>query len=326
MRTDRTVKHPGNDADVIYLSNDMMGVTILPSAGGNIPAITDLRTGRNWLWQNPHIPIGDCREGSDYGRDLDSGGWDEVLLSISPDQINIPDEGVRDIEDHGDLVRQQWSAEKITDQFGNDCCAMSVSGRAFACDFRKVVTLHRERARMDIAYALNNREDFSWPWYWCAHVLLDALPDTQIELPADIAFRVDDASEFDRAWGRWPMLETDGEEAFDLSNAFPTNGESREFSSKIFTEAPQPGRVEIVIPRSNERLTMHFDPELVPWLGLWFNNRGWSGCGSEPYKNLGIEPSTTPFDSVSAAIKNGGITWLKPGETRQWSISVELSV
>jgi galactose mutarotase-like enzyme len=310
---------------VILLNNDTMAATILPAAGGNISEIIDLRTGRNWLWQNPHIPISNQRCGENYGRELDSGGWDEVLLSITPEQIDIPDERRLFIKDHGDLVRQQWAAEKIKDQRGNDCCVMSVAGSTLAYDFHRVVTLHRERPQLDIAYAVSNNESFSWPWYWCAHVLLNVQPNLKINLPRDLPFRLDKPSHVEHRFQEWPMLELANQEVVDLSDSFTVNAKLREFSSKIFARAPQSGSVDITIPNSDERLTMRFDPEVLPWLGLWINNRGWSGCGSEPYQNLGIEPSTVPYDSVSTAIDRGEITWLKPGETRQWSVSVELS-
>ncbi len=75
---------------------------------------------------------------------------------------------------------------------------------------------------------------------------------------------------------------------------------------------------------SGERLTIRYDPNELPWLGLWINNGGWSGCNSAPYQNLGLEPSTAAFNCVSEAIDDGAIAWLQPSETRVWSIAVEL--
>ena len=45
----------------------------------------------------------------------------------------------------------------------------------------------------------------------------------------------------------------------------------------------------------------------------------------EPYLNLGLEPSTTPYDSVSEAIDNDAVIWLNSGASREWSVSVELA-
>ena len=70
--------------------------------------------------------------------------------------------------------------------------------------------------------------------------------------------------------------------------------------------------------------TFRFDPAELPWRGIWINNRGWCGCGSEPYMNLGLEPATTPYDCVNQAIENDAVPWLQPGGIRNWSLSVEL--
>jgi galactose mutarotase-like enzyme len=307
------------------MRNDSLAITILPAAGGNISELRDRRTDRNWLWQNPHIPITNNREGEDYGRDLDSGGWDEVLLSISPDQFNMPNELGRHIADHGDLVRQHWAAERVNDQHGNDCCVMNVAGQAFAYDFRRVITLHHDRPRLEFAYGLCNNENFSFPWYWTAHALLNALPNMKIELPQGLAFHIDnDPHDLDRA-RKWPTMNTEHEESLDLSTSFAMSDKARNFASKIFVRSPDSGSVDVAISNSSERLTMYFDPKEIPWLGLWINNRGWSGCGSDPYLNLGLEPATTPYDSISQAIDNDAVIWLEPGESRQWSLAVELS-
>jgi len=74
-----------------------------------------------------------------------------------------------------------------------------------------------------------------------------------------------------------------------------------------------------------ERLSLIFDRKQLPWLGLWINNRGWSGSGSRPHRNLGIEPATTPYDDVADAIRQDAVSWLAAGETRCWSFNVELA-
>jgi len=84
------------------------------------------------------------------------------------------------------------------------------------------------------------------------------------------------------------------------------------------------GAVQLRMPGTEERLSISFDPDELPWLGMWINNRGWSGCGPEPYCNLGIEPATSPYDCVGEAIRNDAVGWLRPGEVRNWSLLVEL--
>jgi len=317
---------PDSGIDRIRLQSDTLTVTILPTAGGNISELVDLRTGRNWLWANPHIPIQRNRRGDDYGYDLDSGGWDEILLSVTADELDLPGNQVRSIPDHGDLIRREWSV--VDTDRGGARCDLQVSGELLNYDFRRSVVLAADRAQMLVNYSLTNNDRMAWPWYWCAHALIAVQPDMQIELPAELPFRVESSSlepglaEQPQAW---PGFELPGSMPLDLSRSFAASGHQQNFAAKIFVKSPDNGSISVAVPGSDEKLTMVFDRHQLPWLGLWINNYGWSGCGSAPYVNLGIEPSTTPYDSVSEAIRHNAVALLEPGETRSWSLAVELA-
>jgi len=75
-------------------------------------------------------------------------------------------------------------------------------------------------------------------------------------------------------------------------------------------------------------LRLSWDKADAPSLGLWLNVRAWSGSGSPPYFNLGVEPSTAPCDDLTTAIKSGHGRHLAPGETHSWefTLAVERSV
>ncbi len=315
---------PTQVASAVSLQNEYMTISILPAAGGNISAITDRRSGRNWLWQNPHIPISSNRIGEDYGQHLDSGGWDEILLSVSADQIALPGAGKHSIADHGDLVRQCWTANVSKNETGNELCETTVTGTTLDYEFRRILTLHRDSPRLSVEYTLSNKEKFAIPWFWCAHPLLDVKPCMRLNLPKGLRFRVEGEDQA-KIRHQWPTIRFEQNEIIDLSKIFDNDGKTRRFASKIFVRAPEDGTVTVEAPDSHERLTLRFDPEILPWLGLWINNRGWSGCGSEPYRNLGVEPTTAPYDKVSDAIANDAVRWLKPGESCQWTLCVELA-
>ncbi len=309
--------------DRICLQNAYLAVSILPGAGGNISGIADKRTGRNWLWQNPHIPLSHPRSGDDYGMSLDSGGWDEILLSVVAAKMCTSESCAYEVADHGDLVRQAWSAEVLTDENGNEICRMAAGGTTLRYDFQRTLIVHNKEPRFTLQYELINKERFAWPWFWCAHALIDVRPDMQIKLPAGLPFRIDSGDDESREHV-WPNLDSDPAATRDLSQSFAANGTTKKFAHKIVVRAPQSGAVTVEIPDTGERLTMRFDPDVLPWVGLWINNRGWSGCGSEPYRNLGLEPATTPYDDVADAVRNDEIIMLQPGETRRWTVSVEL--
>jgi galactose mutarotase-like enzyme len=203
---------------------------------------------------------------------------------------------------------------------------MQVSGQSPGYDFGRHIALVDNEPRMSIRYSLRNNEEFPLPWYWCAHALIAVEPGMRIELPATQHFLVEDSvgkpNPAERI-RRWPDLDLAEDNSVDLSDCFPERGNA--FAQKIFVETPEDGAVSVAVPDSAERLTLRFDREQIPWLGLWINNNGWSGCGSEPYLNLGVEPGTVPYDSVATAIENDAIDWIQPAEVRDWSLIVDLA-
>lgn len=314
--------------DRIRLCNRYVDLCILPEVGGKILKLIDRRSGHNWLWENPHIAPTRSRVNADFNCDQDSGGWDEVLLSIKPGEISTDSGPTWCIPDHGDVIGRCWSVDELrAAPDGDAVCDMVVAGDAMPYEFRRTLRLLHGEPRIEVGYSLTNNGPSPMPAYWCAHTLLAAGPDTRIELPGDMPLRVDDAATRERCQPdnqqRWPVLQfQDGSEK-DLSQSFASNGSDSGFASKIFVRSPECGSVDVLTTDTGARLALRFDPELLPWLGLWINNRGWSGCDTEPYLNLGVEPATSPYDSVSEAIRNDSVDWLQPGETKSWSLHLE---
>jgi hypothetical protein len=96
---------------------------------------------------------------------------------------------------------------------------------------------------------------------------------------------------------------------------------SERWAAKLFSEKGAVSRVR-VSKGNGASLALEWNPADIPYLGLWVNNGGWSGCGSEPYFNLGIEPATLPIDNLAAA-ENPPL--LQSRETRHWNLDVLLN-
>jgi galactose mutarotase-like enzyme len=316
---------------VIRLENERVSVSLLPEAGGKIAEFIDRRSSRNWLWQNPHLPMRRPVYGSDYGRELDSGGWDEILFSTSPCEIGLPGGTQHSVPDHGDLVGQMWKVEESESlESGNAVCCLTTTGRVFDYQWRRVATLDAERPLLTLEYSLENTGNSPWPWAWCAHPLIAVERGMRIELPTGQEFCVADSkrlnvsqpgSEF--AWPRLPLC---GGSEIDLSASFDSASEPDRFAAKLFVRSASPGAASISTADGAERLTVRYDERQIPWLGLWINNRGWSGCGSQPHLNLGLEPSTSPCESLTESISEGWTEQLEPGKIRTWALSIEVGV
>ena len=318
-----------NGLDIIRLQNDCVDLAIVPAVGGKILELIDRRSGRNWLWRNQHIPLARASRNADFNCDQDSGGWDEVLLSIRPGKIRSASDQFAAIPDHGDVIGCEWSVEKLrVTPAGDVVCEMTALGTSAPYRFRRRIRLPNGEPIVEFHYSLSNDGDDPLPCYWCAHALLAVEPDASIEIDGSPPLRVDDTTtqEYTDANSEqyWPNLLLRDGKSLDLSRSFPINDARRSFASKIFVRSPASGVASVLLGKKGAQLTFRFDPVELPLIGLWINNQAWSGCGSDPYMNLGFEPATSPYDCVNQAIENGAVPWLEAGAERRWSLSVEL--
>ena len=314
--------------DAVRLQNDRVDLVIVPQAGGKILDLVDRRSGRDWLWKNPHIPISIAEREYNFGKEMDSGGWDEVLLSVKPGRIRTASEHIAAIPDHGDLLTADWTVENLQVDSNNDLiCDMATTGHSARYRFERRIRIPDNRPVVELSYRLRNDGDEALPSYWCAHPLLAVEPDSVIDIAGNMALRVEDAETRARsAEGteqHWPNLLLRDGESLDLSRSFASNAARCGHASKIFVRSPDNGSASVLL-KDGSRLTFRFDPQELPWLGLWINNGAWSGCSSEPYTNLGLEPATSPYDCINEAIDNDAVPWLQPGEQRRWSLTVEM--
>lgn len=314
--------------DTVLLQNDRLSLTVVPSAGGKILVLKNRRTGRDWLWTNPHIPLAKARRGDDFAKTQDSGGWDEVLLSVKPAKIAASNGHIDTIPDHGDLLSSEWSVDDLkVDAANNLTLTMSAQGIAADYRFERKILLAEHAAAVEFSYLLRNDSEHALPCYWCAHPLLTVERDAVIDIAGNMPLRVEDPATRARLENdieqSWPNLILNDGQTIDLARSYAARSTPQGSASKIFVRAPATGSAGVVL-KNGERLTFHFDTQVLPWLGLWINNGAWSGCGSDPYTNLGIEPATSPYDCINEAIENDAVEWLQPGEDKRWSLRVEM--
>lgn len=291
------------------LQNDIWNIAVVPAAGCKIRSLRSVRSSREWLWRNPHLPLVRPEYGCSYVEHFDTGGWDEIFPSVSPDhagRLNIPD--------HGDLVGLQWEVLEHSDTR----LLASVQTRFAACRFTRDLQLHGRSLRL--GYEVANHGSQPVPYLWCAHPLFDLEPGMRIVLPEGIALDIRNSIGLPKVNGfSWPGIA--GLMRLDrIPDPSATGFQCH--AVKMFTRSNAVGRVDLVAPNGDERLVFEWSPEEIPHLGLWLNCRAWSGCGSPPYFNLGIEPATAPFDCLTDAITAGCHRVLEPGTSVKWHLRV----
>lgn len=285
----------------IVLKNTVIRVSIDPACGGKITSLRDLRSDREWLWKNPYLRTTKASYGCSYVAELDSGGWDEIFPSVSPCQLlafTIPD--------HGDLVSLSW---QLIDS-GPQHLEMAVSARFAPCRFTRRLELDGEM--LHVSYRLENLGAEAIPWMWCVHPLIAIEPGMRIELPPGTPMRTTGGV------GIEPGLSMGWPQAPGLPSLDVIPPISAGYAVKMFTTTNEIEKVRIIA--NDGQLQLCWDRNEIPFLGLWLNYGAWSGCGSPPYFNLGLEPSTAPFDSLAEALQEKAARILEPGEVCGWSL------
>ncbi len=309
--------------DVIHLYNATISLMIMPQLGGKIYQLTDLRSGRNWLWNNPHIDLRHPSAGLDYEQELDTGGWDEILFSVKPCTLKLPGTPPLTIGDHGVLVERAWhERETGTNTEDAAICDLFAEGQSPDFRFQRRIVLHASQPRFDINYTLSNIGSNAWPWLWCAHPLFAIEEGMNIELPTGRKIYPVHKDADPIKEDVWPNILMPNGNYTKLASIFEKFSDSGVVCQKLFVNSAK--TIGLRTANNAECLSMSYNPEDLPWLGLWINKNAWSGCGSIPYLNLGIEPATTPYDSLLDAVESLGGDFLQPGESRKWQLTVSL--
>lgn len=283
----------------VILESSYLRLALSPELGGRITSLVDRRSGRDWLWRNPHLAPRPGVGAESYTEHLDGGGWDEILPSVSPcrlvDGCSIPD--------HGDIVRLPAKVLSASPHH----CVLSTELRSLPLRFRRELRI--KEARLTIRYTIESLVQRAVPYLWSAHPLFALEPGMEISRVKDIAFdtvaSIGNAACFDGSIPDFHSLDFEP------------------FACKLFSPAGTLTGVGLRHP-DGSAIELDWDAAEIPHLGLWLNLGSWSGCGSPPYFNLGIEPTTSPHDSLADAVRVGGAMTLKAQETRHWILHVEL--
>lgn len=76
-------------------------------------------------------------------------------------------------------------------------------------------------------------------------------------------------------------------------------------------------------PKTDESISYHFDPMLIPYLGIWICQGGWPVAGGGQF-TAALEPCTGSSDSLTQAIANGGCATLRPHEKKKWALRIRV--
>ncbi len=312
--------------DSLAVSNGRIRLEIVPELGGKIASIQDLVSGREWLWRNPHLPLKPVVYDASYVADFDTGGIDECFPAVSGGKYPRAPWQESTIPDHGELWCQPWEIEQLETSTARIVLAMRCHGVRFPYHFERRLTMENDSPAIRLDYRLSNPSPFEMPFLWCIHPILRIEAGMQVRLPAGVeTVRVDSGDQGLSGRMPWPRLAGEDGQVLDLSRV-PEKTAGR--AIKIYTE-PLQGEEEVetavLTPDGRHGFAFRFHPQEITHVGLWLNFGGWSGSGSEPYFNLGLEPAIGGKDSLADAMQIDEYAMLPPGQQRSWRLDLRIT-
>ena len=308
----------------VALSNNALRLVVVPELGGKIVSMLSRRSGREWLWSNPNLPFRKPPPGVSNFCHYDTGGWDEVFPTVNPCHVNDSAWGDRMLTDHGELWYRPWrtiAAELVAHEAAT--LTLAVDNPELPFRFERTLTLAAEFGPLTVRYELTNVSDRPLPYIWAAHPLLAIEPGDTIRLPAGTHMTSTASFGLEFAAGSasfaWPTARLASGQTIDLSRV---PDRTAQFAVKLFATNMSPARVEIVDKVEHASLHISLDGAEIPCCGFWLNYGGWSGAGTAPYVNVGIEPTTSPHDDLSVALSQQNARVLEKSEAARWQLTI----
>ncbi len=304
--------------DNAVIQNGAMRVTVLPALGGKIASIQILPSGEELL-QQPLQPYAPRTPYMSFDAS-DASGWDECLPSVAACEVQTAS-GVARVPDHGDFWQVAW---KVDSQSENE---LALSADGFSLPLRFSKTLRLEDHRLSVSYRVRNLARKPVEYVWSAHPLFAVEQGDRIVLPTSIKEVTVEGSAQNRLGGQgtkhpWPNTTLSNNGSSDLSRAGKaTSG----IGDKLFSAAPREGWCAIERYRLECRVELHFDPQQLPYLGLWLCYGGWPERQTNRQYCVALEPCTAEGDSLAMASKEGRARQLAPGTEDRWSLMLQLS-
>ncbi len=300
----------------IALDNGRVRLEVAPEAGAKIVSLVRIESGREFMLQQDPALRDPCPKPRQF--EHHAYGFDECFPSISA--CEYPQDAFQGVPlpDHGDLWSVPWKH-----RVNHDCVEVAVESRCLPCIFRKRIGL--EANSVVLAYQLVSVTDKPFCYLWSAHPLLQIEPGCRIVLGQDVRSVLVESSargQFTPPGDRcaWPVARVSAGGEFDLS----VIGDGTAGTAvKLFTARLREGSGAVYYPKTDESISFHFDPMLIPYLGIWICEGGWPAAGGGRF-TAALEPCTSSSDSLAQAIANGGCATLRPYEKRHWALRIQV--
>jgi hypothetical protein len=296
-------------AHSVVIENDAISMEVWPQIGGKVSSIVDKADHFELLFTYPaEIPEGP-RYDVAYANQW-YAGWDECFPAIAASKYaGHPYDGIP-IPDHGELWGIPTTAVPTKD-------GITTVWHGLRFGYRLTRKLYLDHSSIVADYTLVNLSPFQFRFIWCMHALMGMNLPVQLDLTGPPLFKLSHDSvdgdinlPFD-----WPMANP-GENLTVLEN-LPQKKAWKAFSveaieSSFVVRYPTRGRTVQIEYTSED--------ELPAYWGVWINTGGWGG-----QRHFAIAPTTSRFDQLDRAIRDGSAGTIAGQGRRSWSVRWSLA-
>jgi galactose mutarotase-like enzyme len=291
----------------LLLENGLVSATVVPSMGGHVTSLVDVRGGRELLWRNPRL----TPRLAPYGAWFDdwwTGGWDEIFPG--GDQSVLFGEKLPYM---GELWCVPWTAEAAEATDGSEATVTASGlGNIAAARFTRRLALREDQPVLWASYRIENLDVRPLPYVWGVHPAFAVGPDHRIDLPANGGMGVGVTSDplmgetgQQYAWPDLPLASAE-DGARDMGRVL--GREAAVFGGHWATDLSE-GWLALTDTAARRGVAIVFDPEVFPHAWLWQVYGGWRG-----HELLALEPWTGHPQDLDGAIAAGRARTLAPGE------------
>jgi galactose mutarotase-like enzyme len=276
----------------------------VPQLGANIAEFTHLKTGRQWLWENPRVPLSEHGYGCPYAWGS-MAGFDECFPAIAPGKYPLPPYSGLEIPDHGELWAVPWQVEVVEGGL-----RMWAEGRVLPYRLERTLLASPGGHALRLHYRLVSLGHSPLAFCWSSHPVIAPTPGMRVLLPEGAEVRVE-GGVGDRLGPpgthfRWPG-ERGGLDALRDCATTP------EQVDKVFVSGVERGWAGLYDPHTDSHLLFRFDPGQISSVGLWI-----SICGPPGEDRVALEPCIGTSDSLARSVENGSAAALAPGGAMEW--------
>jgi len=324
--TQRELMNPGRSSiDVlsdgqlkrVVLANDTIRAIVLPQLGGKMSSLVNIETRREFLLQPSDRPLLRASYGAPFEA-FDTSGFDECFPTVAECQYPDGPFAGTALPDHGEVWPVPWQYEVREDEL-----LLAITGVRLPYVFRKRIRL--AGGAVEIRYALASVSDKPFKYLWSCHPLLAVEAGAEIVLPTEVNDLFIGSSTGNRlgapgdrcAWSRG--LAADGSPVILNALAGPT----QKTAEKLFTPRLSHGYCGLYFPSTDEAIVFRFDPQVVPFVGLWICQGGWPADRTGHF-TVALEPCNGRPDSLAEAIARNECRELLPHTVHRWTLRIEI--